>query len=1755
MVYEAEVKDGIMRINCLGGIYGASLEDSDHLMAIVMDRLMVNRDVSEIVLAETRENEYDFEQTKMLIEIVNAINEIVKEKKILSIKNIAKPGSKYGPEWYGWLQNLILIELKRDPIGAYLKLKRKIRHLKIKMLSEDKEEIQYFLENALLPIKEILEKCKLIQLAKPFLTGYHAGDRTLYRKFFRPTVRPNFMYTKYMTQRPRGEIVAKYKLGDIDVEIFKVPGKVRHVYHITPPEFRLSEDEYVLLDGARRILEERRPKELEIKEQEKIRELFTSLGSDLIRDLADQMKITLKSDQLNKLTEILTRYTAGLGIIDLLLKDDKIQDIYINSPLGIMPVYILHQDFEECETNLVPTKTDGERWATRFKLLSGRPLDEANPVLDTEIIIPGGTARVAAIGPNLSPEGLAFALRRHRYSPWTFPLFIKAKFFDPLFAGLMWFTASYGRTFLVAGTRGAGKTSFLGSMMLQILPYYRMITVEDSVTGDSRIIIKRNGKFEKIEIGKLIDEQINKYTYRNNFGRQIVDNFENIKIFSFDSEGKIRLSNVSSFIRHKVNKDLYELETSTGRKLKVTGDHSLFTIGDDSVLKEIKTNELKEGDFIAVPRKLIFNSQEKQNINLLEHLDVLEKYYVTFPEIKNFIETNWVKIKDISRKLLYSKSMPSVWKRNEILPVKVFKELYIKDINPTNVQFKPKNGGKPIKCIISLDQDFLNFIGLWLADGCYDKHSIIMSVSSKEEKDLVKRVAKKLGLNIKTHPSDGISSIINSILFKDILINILDLKGNAYTKEIPSWIFDLSEKQKAYVLKGIFSGDGCAGKKEIAIPLSSEKLLYDIQTLLLSYGIIFRKSNKRRKDGTFNASITCIDSFRKFQKYIGFLQKEKNQKLSKLCSKISIHDTSDIIPISLEIKNELSHICKNFNKYDYITRSNNIGRQYLKKLISNINISKIPNPVKFLPFTDILWDKIKSIRKLESKEEYVYDISVPEFENFVCENIIAHNTLELPVEAMRKLGYNIERMKSRSVITRVETELPAEEALRTALRLGDSCLFMGEVRSSLRGNEEVVIVENGQTKRIPIKDIERKDIKNIKVPTLDKQLNISLTKLTGFVKHPKRKKLLEIITKTGRKVTVTHDHSVFTHTNFKVHPTEASKIKPGDKIIIPAKMPCGYNDMKYFDLTELLQEFKLAGAEGLIRKAISKLGWKKASKLCKVNDIYRYLLSTQKTRIPISKFKTLMKKANIKYSLDNLKIKRVTSETLPAKLPINKDFCRFLGYYVAEGYVSSDKNGVIITNSNKKIIKDIFSISNSLFGREPSIRETKGLGKSKQIRIQNSPLGHLILRLGCGRTSRQKRIPSFIYGLSKEKICAFLKGMYSGDGSFTASKSTGNAVRYFSISKKLAEDVLYLLLTLGIVARIYRRKQKGREKYPLYVVEFKQRQFVEKFLKEVGFTHKKPKIIKKAFAHTKDNSVIFDPKELERHIKLSREYRHLRRTCCCSKEYLQRVANNGGSEQLKKFAAGKFYIDEVKEIKEIELNQAEYVYDLSVNPTENFIGGFGGIVLHNTEAKALYEAMRIGALANVVAGTIHGESAYGVFDRVVNDLGVPKTSFKATDLVIICNKLKTQDGLHSFRRIVELTEVRKHWNTDPREEGGFVNLMEYSSKNDKLMPTDTLLNGESYILNQIAKRVPGWTGRWNVVWENIELRAKILKTMVDIAEKIGNNNLLEAPVVVESNQMFHIISNRNMLETGTINSDTVYNEWLEWFKKKAKLAQ
>jgi type IV secretory pathway ATPase VirB11/archaellum biosynthesis ATPase len=487
LVCEYETRDSLIRVNCANCVFGSSIEDFDVCFAKTIDKLLQSKKVERIVLAGVREYEYDYDQTKLLIEIAEVYDKFMNKEKILSFARLgSEKCERCFPKRLAELQFLLIEMLRKDPIGAYIKVNRMIRENTEKAKEQKlmcRKCYDLYVKNALIPIKEELEKTSLIQMVKDKIYGYRLGDRSLYREIFNPLIRPFFMLTRYIPIPPRGgRPLKRYKIsGNIIVEIFEVPEKVRRFYHVSPPEFRLSDEKYSIIDSARHYLAGHRPTETETFQPERAREMITNMSKELVRRTSLGMGLKLTEDELNEMVDILVRYTAGFGVLEVLLADDKVQDIYINSPIGITPIYLAHDDFEECETNLIPTREDAEGWATRFRLLSGRPLDEANPVLDTELFSPGGRARVCAITRTLSPEGIGYAIRRHRERPWTYPLFMDVKFCDSLFAGLMSFLIDGSRALLFSGGRSSGKTSLLSATLLEIMKKFRIVTVEDTL--------------------------------------------------------------------------------------------------------------------------------------------------------------------------------------------------------------------------------------------------------------------------------------------------------------------------------------------------------------------------------------------------------------------------------------------------------------------------------------------------------------------------------------------------------------------------------------------------------------------------------------------------------------------------------------------------------------------------------------------------------------------------------------------------------------------------------------------------------------------------------------------------------------------------------------------------------------------------------------------------------------------------------------------------------------------------------------------------------------------------------------------------------------------------------------------------------------------------------------------------------------------------------------------------------------------------
>ena len=455
------VKEGnetVMKINCFGANFSASLEEDSRCMANVISNL-IRRPVNRVVLIHRRNYSYDYEQTQMLVEISGLYNQIVKQR------DISVMAAMYGD------LRFVLGLLLSDPIGAYVELRRLLRE----SLDEEYKKV-------LMKILFILDKTKLINKVKGRLDGYVLGNRELYKKLFRPSVMPNFVFTRLMARQPLdGVELDSYEIENIRVSIFEVPNDVKYLYHIMPREFLISEDKYDLLDMAKVILSRHEPRAEEFIDPERMRQTFFNISKDLLIELSEREKIEMDLSEIDELAEMLVRYTVGFGFIEVLLKDKKIQDIVINGPIGETPVFVVHEDYGECVTNIIPSREDGVGWASRLRMLSGRPLDEANPVLDTELILPGARTRVAVVGSPLNPWGLGYSLRRHRDMPWTLPLYIRNKMLNPLSAGLISFLIDGSRSLLIAGTRSSGKTSLLGACLVEIMRKYRIITIEDTM--------------------------------------------------------------------------------------------------------------------------------------------------------------------------------------------------------------------------------------------------------------------------------------------------------------------------------------------------------------------------------------------------------------------------------------------------------------------------------------------------------------------------------------------------------------------------------------------------------------------------------------------------------------------------------------------------------------------------------------------------------------------------------------------------------------------------------------------------------------------------------------------------------------------------------------------------------------------------------------------------------------------------------------------------------------------------------------------------------------------------------------------------------------------------------------------------------------------------------------------------------------------------------------------------------------------------
>ena len=310
--------------------------------------------------------------------------------------------------------------------------------------------------------------------------------------------------------------------------------------------------------------------------------------------------------------------------------------------------------------------------------------------------------------------------------------------------------------------------------------------------------------------------------------------------------------------------------------------------------------------------------------------------------------------------------------------------------------------------------------------------------------------------------------------------------------------------------------------------------------------------------------------------------------------------------------------------------------------------------------------------------------------------------------------------------------------------------------------------------------------------------------------------------------------------------------------------------------------------------------------------------------------------------------KKGTKDLFGDFLELSEDFCEFLGWWVAEG--SYNHESTVRISVHESEVPYMKGLLERLFGKV-TIYNKKGT-KGWDFYISSTHFVQVMKALGLEDGALRKKAPWIAYNLDRKRLAAFLRGYFSGDGSIFLNQRQVATIEGGTSSKELADDLMYLLLHFGIVAKMIQKEEYTGN--PTYRVYFAGSEYLEKF-KEIRFAQSEKNerlafsLQDRDFLRSPQVPITSDIREV-----LLQHAPEFANGSTVGTRTLQKAADSGKLSEkqlqtLNTILDSDFYFDQVTSV--IEHPREEFVYDISVDVTQNFIGGFGGIFAHNSEKR------------------------------------------------------------------------------------------------------------------------------------------------------------------------------------------------------------
>jgi len=318
-------------------------------------------------------------------------------------------------------------------------------------------------------------------------------------------------------------------------------------------------------------------------------------------------------------------------------------------------------------------------------------------------------------------------------------------------------------------------------------------------------------------------------------------------------------------------------------------------------------------------------------------------------------------------------------------------------------------------------------------------------------------------------------------------------------------------------------------------------------------------------------------------------------------------------------------------------------------------------------------------------------------------------------------------------------------------------------------------------------------------------------KITRFLKGPPPKYWVKFTTSTNRDFISTPDHHLLYFEGEELKAKKMADVRVEDKVpiathlLLPDETPSSINLVKEFLRMDekLKKDIKIRRADDFFKTVVKKVGRSKVLESLRLPKYLKKNLHGWYSSVPLSHFEVLVKKGFCKFEdLPNEAVigMRRDDFVIPSKIPLGPELMRVLGFYLAEGHARSNKScyQVSFRTCDKNVADALIE----------SIKRAFGVKVVKENETKFTICGRIVYLLfvkvwGMGKNARTKRVPKFVYSLSRDLIQEFLSGYFDGDGTVLRYPKR---LMFYSVNKELLQDIATLLLRNGIFSRYARIK-------------------------------------------------------------------------------------------------------------------------------------------------------------------------------------------------------------------------------------------------------------------------------------------------------------------------------------------------------------